>query len=98
MFRFIFSYLLAFHPNWWIMNYDYSSAWDKKFRELLSKHKFTRIGRHTAYLGNHCVWISNYPYAVFHIYDELTVRPSRATIYFAKQKLEQDYFENIDSV
>ena len=94
---------ILFHPSFWIMNYPFDKAWDRKFIKLMSDYKFTDINYYYAKLGNMRLGIQNYPYASFTLYDEkennpfkkrLTVRPSRWTIYQARQKLRRDWLES----
>jgi len=77
-----------------IQNGDYNKEWDMKFAELLKKHEFTNVGKHTAMLGDVCIWISNIPYACMIPYGypglyDLSIRPSRYNILIAIRKLRK---------
>lgn len=79
-------------PGFWLMNNPYSAAWDKQLRALMQEHKFENIEFATAKLGPVTVWVANYPYSAFTPWlpVKLQVRPSRATILLAQQKLVED--------
>ena len=82
-----------FKPPFWLMNHPYHKEWDNKLLEIMDKYKFTDRQAYTAKLGNNLIWISNYPYDCFYPYQCLgptfNIRPSRMTIYKAKEKLEK---------
>ena len=63
-------------PHYWIMNYNYNEAWDKKFQELAEQHAFVPVGEvdnvfgagtktYRVFLHDCEVWVANYPYAFF---------------------------------
>ena len=84
-----------FMPSYWLLNYSYSKSWDVKLNKLLNKHKFTNINDYTAELDNTIIWITNHPYASFKQFTKNSYcnnRPSRQTIYKAKQLLEYDKY------
>jgi len=72
------------HPDYWIMNHPYNKEWDKKLKTLMKQHLFTNIDGATADIDGIKLWIANYPYASFTIYEAIgtnfRVRPSRRTI------------------
>lgn len=79
--NFIKSLKFIFNIDYWSLNYQYSKAWDDKLNELLDKYKFEKIDSYEAKLGNTVLWITNHPYASFHLkVGEIGFRPSRLTI------------------
>lgn len=90
---------IIFRPHFWFMQKSYSEVWDKKLNELMNKHTFNRNTRRTVKLKSFEIWTSNYPYSSFHPYNQGIPewRPSRYTIWKAKQKLEKDLIENYES-
>lgn len=83
------------NPRYWIMNEWYSSKWDKELNNLMKNHNFVLtfgFSDCTAKLGDWEIWIANHPYASFtdHSFRNIPGRPSKLTIYKAKQKLERD--------
>ncbi len=83
------SLIILFMPRYWIMNYEYSPEWDRKFNMLLDKYDFVVEDEFTALLGNERIWISNMPYAAFRPYTMMKTgkfRPSRLTIFRAERK------------
>ena len=95
---------ILFHPSFWILNNPYDKIWDREFMKLMSDYKFTDIDYYYATLGDKRLWIRNYPYAsfVYTYYDKdinpfrkaCEVRPSRWTIYQARQKLMKDWLKS----
>lgn len=77
-------------PSCWPQFHSYSDAWDKRLRQLLETESFTDIKMHTAKIGGHEVWIANHPYASFSLHQHPQVRPSRAVILRAGDKLVAD--------
>ena len=84
-----------FAASYWIQLYDdypYSKDFDKWCRESLDKGcKFTNITEYTAIFNGEKLWISNHPYASFHLYGEGSPKlsPSRYT-----KKLMQERLSN----
>jgi hypothetical protein len=85
---------ILINPGYWLMNSPYSSKWDKVLNDLMGRYDFESdddMGL-VAKLGGVEIWIGNHPYASFRTwcgyYDD--VRPSKLTIYKAKQKLKRD--------
>lgn len=87
------------NPRYWIMNNSYSAEWNKELKFLMKNHVFVINDydtKCTAKLGSREIWIANHPYASFTRYSRYSFfggesgRPSRLTIYKAKQKLERD--------
>lgn len=74
----------------WDCHYPYSRQWDRELTKLMESERFKVRDRYTAYLGGLEIWISNHPYASFHIYKGPQVRPSRKTILKAHEKLISD--------
>ena len=87
-----FRYLLR--PRYWVMNYPYCEAWDKKLRELMTAHRFEAVDRYHARIDGILVWVANHPYASFTPVD-MGVRPSRRTIEAAHLKYVTDVFEGV---
>lgn len=83
---------VLFTPSCWIQNQPYSKGWDAELRRLLATQKFEPIDSFTAKIGDWEVWIENHPYASFTIHNGRypRVRPSRATILAAGDKLMAD--------
>ena len=79
-------------PWCWFQNEQYSEAWDRKLRGLMETHKF--IERDTCYaeIGGCLMWTANHPYASFKLLPA-NVRPSRATILMAMDKMVEDFVE-----
>lgn len=79
-------------PQSWVQVDDYDPQWDRIIRDLLDKHTFTNITKHTAKLGDWTLWISNHPYASMkpHNVDFEPGRPSRGVILFAGHRLRSD--------
>lgn len=46
-----------------INNKNYSAAWDKELWDLLVNGQIKFVGQYAALIGEHEVWIANYPYA-----------------------------------
>lgn len=80
-------------PSCWIRNYAYSHAWDIELNALLDKHQFIPVTPCVAELGPYKIWIENHPYASFQQYlpNAIKMLPSRATVFRAMDKLEEDY-------
>jgi len=82
------------------MNYPFDESWDQEFTKLLSNYRFTDIDYYYATLGERRIWIANYPHASFTLptrklspfEDNTQVRPSRWTIYKARQNLKRDFY------
>ena len=89
---FFISLKFLFKPKYWMMNNPYSKEWDQQLNQLMEEHHFTDIGACTAQLGEHLIWISNYPYSTFTPYDTgmSDFRASRLTITRARKKLIKD--------
>lgn len=87
---------VAINPRYWIMNEWYSSKWDKELNDLMERYDFeTEPHSYThliVKLGDKQIWVGNHPYASFTDYSVRNIpgRPSKLTIYKAKQKLERD--------
>lgn len=88
---------VLFTPSCWLQNESYNSEWDEELNRLMdSGEKFKDVSSHTAIIGGHCVWIRNHPYASFTPYYTAIpqiIRPSRATILRAMDKLVADAIE-----
>ena len=84
---FAVSYWMQFYDN-----YPYSKSFDNWCRESLGKDcKFTNITEYTAMFNGKKLWITNHPYASFHL-DEggsTNISPSRYT-----KKLMQERLSN----
>jgi hypothetical protein len=87
---------VAINPRYWIMNEWYSSKWDKELNDLMERYDFEAEPHSYTHLivklGNKQIWVGNHPYASFTDYSVRNIpgRPSKLTIYKAKQKLERD--------
>ena len=83
---------ILLNPNYWITTERYSKTWNDELNRLMNEHSFTEIDEYTAKLGNTTVWVANHPYVSFTNYNTFRFkgRPSRLTIYKAKQKLIWD--------
>jgi hypothetical protein len=87
---------LFFNTKYWIMNESYSAKWDKELNSLMNTYDFKKMVYESDYvvkLGEREIWVANHPYASFTDYSDnrrIYGRPSRLTIYKAKQKLEID--------
>lgn len=91
--RFLFG---LFHPSFWIMNYQYSEAWDAKLNDLMKSEKFIPISSCTAKLGKLTLWVSNYPYACMTVDNKWDLRPSRLTIKRAYDKYIRECIESVE--
>lgn len=83
------------NPAIWSQNHPYSKRWENVLLSLMARHKFIAhptIPDKMAQIGGVTVWIGNHPYASFTPYAPvfLLVRPSRAVILMAMEKLIQD--------
>jgi len=93
-----------FKPMFWGMNESYSTEWDKKLNDMMSKYDFTDIENCTAKLNGMEIWITNYPYSTFMPYERNSgnrkhkYRPSRLTIKRAMEKLEKDMYKQFGRV
>lgn len=80
-----------FMPHYWIMNEHYDEAWDKELNYLLDNYDFKPIRHCIASLNYILIWVENYPYACFSLYDYGEgmghFRPARQTIYSANKIL-----------
>ena len=105
--NFIKSLKFIFMPHFWIMEARENVEWEQEFCKLVEQHDFVPSYSldgiaYTAYLGEHRVWVANYPYAFFsscgvkgddakgtHFHRHHN-RPSRAIIckYYNKLKLD----------
>lgn len=79
-------------PSCWGQIDQYSEAWDRKLRELMETEKFIERGSHHAEIGGCLMWTANHPYASFKLLPT-NVRPSRATILMAMDKMVEDFVE-----
>lgn len=80
-------------PSCWLQNACYSKEWDTKLKQLIAANRFTNIGEHKAFLGGVEIWIDNHPYASFTPRNlGPKVRPRRATILWAHDKLMRDLY------
>jgi hypothetical protein len=81
-------------PSCWIQIHPFSAEWDRQLNQLMREHRFKNVGSHTATIGAFTVWIENHPNASFapHNMNVLSVRPLRATILKAYDKLAYDFF------
>ena len=83
-------------PRCWLQNELYSAQWEKRLGQLAMDNNFVREGGHIARLDTTRIWISNHPYASFvpiiegTVCTKLPVRPRRATILKAMDKLVKD--------
>ena len=94
--RYFWKVLLT--PGCWLQNYPYSKEWDKILTDLMKYYSFKLdFDCHTAVLGDRTIWISNHPYASFTSYYGLRVRPSRRTIFKAREALLRDIFKTDES-
>lgn len=86
--------IVLLNPSCWSLNYPVSLKWDDEFNKLLEKHNFEYINRYEAKLGNHSLWIENYPYGCFTKEGKLwKVCPRRVTIIKAYKKFLKDIGE-----
>lgn len=90
------------NPSFWIRVFPYSKVWDRELNRLMETNDFEiynpledDIGNedykstHDVKIGNHVVWICNYPYAAFSIkYGKKILMPSRFTVLKARRKLD----------
>ena len=83
---------VLFTPSCWIQNNTYSREWDQLLNELIDSSDFDSIEEYDANINGIRVWTGNHPYASFTC---LGVRPSRMTIFKARDKLERDIFKKI---
>lgn len=88
---------------YWLQNdpEDFSQAYDDWCREELAKGtRFTDIDSYTANFGGRRLWVSNHPYASFHLYHknlpECTC--SRYTKHLMKKRLQQSKEAHIKGV
>lgn len=83
---------VATTPSCWLQNHPYSKAWDKALIRLMSENKFQAIDSYTARIGDKELWVGNHPYSSFTPWRSgiVEVRPSRATILMAWDKLTED--------
>jgi hypothetical protein len=84
---------VAINPRYWIMDEWYSSKWDKELNDLMERYDFEAYTHLVVKLGDKEIWVGNHPYASFTDYSSfrnISGRPSKLTIYKAKQKLERD--------
>lgn len=73
-------------------DYPYSASFDAWMRKSLKEgHKIEILGSHTARFNGRIIWISNVPYAAFHLYesDKKDVSPSRYTKYLMNKQLKK---------
>lgn len=87
---------LIFRPSFWVMNERYSASWDIELNHLMKQHSFKGCDSYTAQLDERLIWVANYPYGAFcprYGMNNLPFRPSRYTIYVAREKWESDMFE-----
>lgn len=88
--KFLSNLRYIFKPSFWYMLERYSAPHDAAINDLMDKHKFTLVSEHRAYLGDFCIWIANYPYAVGIKQLSFFSRPSRRTIERMRRKLKED--------
>lgn len=105
-FRMIHKILLTINfiinPLWWYMSEKYDADWDKKVNDLLDKNKFHKnhfgfqlSADYRARLGDHDIWLGNYPF-YYGINSDAKIttpyfgRPSRYTIWRIKQRYKLD--------
>jgi hypothetical protein len=79
------------------MNEWYSSKWDKELNDLMERYDFEAKPHSYIHLvvklGYKEIWVGNHPYASFtdrSSFRNISGRPSKLTIYKAKQKLDID--------
>ena len=81
----------ALGPAYWFQMSPVCKHWDKHLKELALNHDFVEIGKYTARLGGHTLWIENTPYSCFHPWPTgRRVRPKRSTIAMLIDKLGAD--------
>lgn len=80
-------------PRCWHRSFRYSKTLDTQLNLLMDHHRFEPVSSCTAKLGPLTLWIANHPYASFHVHEphEMECLPSRATVFRAMDKLEEDY-------
>lgn len=88
--KIILNLQFIFKPSYWLMNEPYSIMHDRLLNELMDNHKFTKMDRFTAILGNVEIWVSNYPYNVGIRSLSSNSRPSRLTIKKMWEKLNSE--------
>ncbi len=79
-------------PGCWPQINQYSEAWDRELRKLMETEKFVERGSHHAEIGGCLLWTANHPSASFRLLPA-DVRPSRATILMAMDKMVEDFVE-----
>lgn len=79
-------------PSCWGQINRYSESWDRELRRLMETEKFEQFGSHHAKIGGCLLWTANHPYASFKLLPT-DVRPSRATILMAMDKMVEDFVE-----
>ena len=83
------------NPLWWFMGEKYDADWDKKVNDLLDKNEFKFRSEYRSSIGDHDIWIGNYPY-YYGINSDAKIttpyfgRPSRYTIWRIKQRYKWD--------
>lgn len=86
---------IMFKPTYWLMNDSYSKQVDSLLNDLMDKHNFKNISKHTAEIGGYEFWVANHPYGSFTLYPGRAARPSRSTIMKAQEKLIGDHIKEI---
>lgn len=76
-------------PGCWVQIDQYSETWDRKLLELMKAHRFERVGDYHHKIAGCLIWTANHPYGSFRLRPS-NVRPSRATILKAMDKLVED--------
>lgn len=88
-----YTLLVAIKPTTWSRNQKTNWEWDAELWQLLLDGQIKFVGTHTAHIGDHIVWIENYPYASGskYSYKDAIMRKnfcSRATAQFLQHELK----------
>ena len=89
------------NPMWWFMNEKYDKNWDKKINELLDKNEFKFISEYRSSIGDHDIWLGNFPF-YYGINSDAKItspyfgRPSRSTIWRIRQRYKWDKLSKED--
>lgn len=94
LFRVLYSYLyIILHPSFWMNLYTVNVAFDKELLKLLNEGvMFTNIKSHSADFGPFTLWIENYPYAAFRLYNGSAI-PKRYTRKLLMDRLVESQFK-----
>jgi hypothetical protein len=84
-------------PEFWVMNYDFHPAWDRKVNDTLDNVTNAKFSYNTpceeyltCEINGLSIWIGNYPYGFGTFGIHGTQRPSRATIVRLKRFVDAE--------